>query len=65
MLKHSPPQKVSADVRFSDSGKKGKDAKRMSNSLVGPVLSRENNEPNDKAQSTVQMGARFLQRQVH
>ena len=45
---HSPLQKVSADVRFPDLGMEGKNARRMSGSVVGPISSRESGESNDK-----------------
>ena len=45
---HSPLQKVSADVRFPDLGTEGKDARRMSGSVVGPMSSRESGESKDK-----------------
>ena len=61
-LLNLPLQKMSADVRFPDLGTEGKDARRMSGSVPGPISSRESGESNDKPQILVEIGTRFLQR---
>ena len=61
-LLHLPLQKVSADVRFPDLGTEGKNARRMSDSVPGPISSRESGESNDKPQILVEIGTQFLQR---
>ena len=63
-LAHSPLQKVSADVCFPELGTEGKNARRMSDSVVGPISSRESGESNDKPQILAEIGTQFLQRRV-
>ena len=53
---HLPLQKVSAYVRFLDLGTEGKNARRMSGSVLGPMSSRESIESNDKPQILVEIG---------
>ena len=57
-------QKVSADVRVPDLGTEGKNARRMSGSVVGPISSRESGETNDITQNLVEIGTQFLQGRV-
>ena len=61
---HSPLQKVSAYVRFPHLGTEGKNARRMSGSVLDPMSSRESIESNDKPQILVEIGTQFLQRRV-
>ena len=45
---------MTTDVRFPDLGTEGKNARRMSGSVVGPMSSRESDESNDIPQILVE-----------
>ena len=52
---------MSADVRFPDLETEGKDARRMSGSVVNLISARESGKSNDKSQILVEIGNWFLQ----
>ena len=54
-----PCKKKSADVRFPDSGTKGKNARRMSNLDVGLVSSSGSDETNDNLECLAEIGTQF------